>query len=72
MVRFLFKDDLVARPLDEVRDPALLDAIAPVRSLVDRALAELSYEDLDVIFREDGTLKMTLQGRTTWWEGRKP
>jgi len=64
LVRFLFRDDLSARRLDEVRDPALLDSIAPVRSFVDSALAELSHEDLDVIFweDEDGMLKMTLQG----------
>ena len=64
MVRFLFRDDLSARRLDQVRDPALLDSIAPVRSFVDSALAELSHEDLDVIFweDEDGMLKMTLQG----------
>jgi hypothetical protein len=58
LVGFLFRDDLSTRRLDDVRDRALLDSIAPVRSFVDSGpgLAELSHEDLDVIFweNEDG------------------
>ena len=58
MVRFLFRDDLSTPRLDDIRDPSLLDAIAPVRSFVDKALAELSHNDLEVIFweNEDGML----------------
>jgi hypothetical protein len=64
LVRFLFEDAGSVRTLDQIRDPALLDAIAPVRSFIKTALADLSGEDLDVVFWEDehGTLKMTLRG----------
>ena len=64
MVRFLFEDDASVRSFDEVNDPALLDTLAPVRSFVEEALAELSCEELDVVFRADetGVLKMTLRG----------
>jgi hypothetical protein len=62
LVRFLFEDGVSARSLDEIADPALLDAIA--RTFVESALAELSCEELDVVFWEDenGALKMTLRG----------
>jgi hypothetical protein len=50
LVRLLFRDDLSTYRLDDIRDSALLNAIAPVRSFVDNALAELSHDDLDVIF----------------------
>ena len=64
MVRFLFEDAAGTRSLSEISDPALQDAIAPVRSFVENALTDLSREDLDVIFWEDenGVLKMTLRG----------
>jgi hypothetical protein len=64
LVRFLFEDEASIRSLDEVTDPALLDEIAPVRSFVERALTDLSWEELDVVFWEDkdGVLKMTLRG----------
>jgi len=64
LVQFLFEDEASIRSLDEVTDPALLDEIAPVRSFVERALTELSCEELDVVFWEDkdGVLKMTLRG----------
>jgi hypothetical protein len=64
LVRFLFEDDASVRSLDKVNNPALLDAIASVRSFVEEALTELSCEELDVIFWEDetGVLKMTLRG----------
>jgi hypothetical protein len=64
LVRFLFEDAAGARSLDHVSDPALLDAIAPARTFVESALAELSCEELHVVFweDEDGTLKMTLRG----------
>ena len=64
MVRFLFEDDASVRSLDKVNNPALLDAIASVRSFVEEALTEFSCEELDVIFweDEDGLLKMTLRG----------
>ena len=64
MVQFLFEDEASIRSLDEVTDPALLDEIAPVRSFVEKALTELSCEELDVVFweDEDGALKMTLRG----------
>jgi hypothetical protein len=64
LVQFLFEDEASVRPLEEVTDPDLLDEIAPVRSFVERALAELSCEELDVVFweDEDGRLKMTFRG----------
>ena len=64
MVQFLFEDEASIRPFDKVTDPALLDEIAPVRSFIEKALTELSCEELDVAFwkDEDGALKMTLQG----------
>jgi hypothetical protein len=64
LVQFLFEDEVSIRSLDEVAEPALLDEIAPVRSFVEKALTELSGEELDVVFweDEDGTLKMTLRG----------
>jgi hypothetical protein len=65
LVRFLFEDDASStRSLDQVRDPALLDAIAPILSFVENALTELSCDELDVVFWEDesGVLKMTLRG----------
>ena len=65
LVRFLFEDEARStRSLDQVRDPALLDAIAPIRRFVDNALMGLSCDELDVVFWEDenGVLKMTLRG----------
>lgn len=64
MVQFLFEDEVGVRPLDEVTDQAVLDGIAPIRSLVESSLKELSCDGLDVIFWEDesGALKMTLRG----------
>ena len=64
MVRFLFEDAAGTRSLSEISDPALQDAIAPVRNFVENALTDFSREDLDVIFWEDenGVLKMTLRG----------
>lgn len=64
MVQFLFEDEVSIRSLEEVTDPAMLDEIAHVRSFVEKALTELSCEELDVIFweDEDGALKMTLRG----------
>jgi hypothetical protein len=64
LVQFLFEDEASIRPLDKVADPDLLDEIAPVVSFVEKALTELSCEELDVVFWEDegGMLKMTLRG----------
>jgi hypothetical protein len=64
LVQFLFEDGASICPLDKVTDPALLDEIAPVRNFVEKALTELSCEELDVVFWKDegGALKMTLRG----------
>jgi hypothetical protein len=64
LVQFLFEDEVNIRPLDKVTDPALIDEIAPIRSFLEKALTELSCEELDVIFwkDEDTALKMTLRG----------
>ena len=64
LVQFLFEDEVSIRSLDEITDSALLDEIAPVRGFVEKALTELSCEELEVVFwkDEDDALKMTLRG----------
>ena len=64
MIRFWFEDDVGLRPVEEIRNPTLRDAVSDVRSFVETAVVELREEDLAVVFweNESGALKMSLRG----------